>query len=482
MNPSASATRDYWPLERVDNAGQLAQIGYSGRHADICRIALEALPPVANSSEVEAEFKPAESFGSRSAYSRSGNGTPVSQSEFAALYVAGMNRIRSIAERFILEQSSVEELVATRQSLLESTRFQPLAGSSLPSRDKWVAIQAQYEESIRHQICRLPIVSDADPELRLRALELAIMSVRLAEQQIDAVAIVDNGGLARYHEINALVRAARSGARGDVAAYLERFMTNVRDRFGYVPELRVWSDYDGNLSVYPEGLPESGGPWKPGELTNGLVNSLDKLTGYHLRHRLVMTEFPGLDIDRRKAAEELLLIACSISKVFSDTSSFFEVIARAGGTHRVLTANHWSMVHKQMALHGFDAMSQGVVGVRSDRHYTSKADLLLNDLLLSERVPVLFFGEDNNSGIVNHLRTGASYVQKVRGVTLNLGDAIFFGARNPDEIANFAVAGVLKERGIPHALDRHNPTTNAGKASSIAFVEAYIRIAERWRS
>jgi hypothetical protein len=481
MNPVTTAPRDYWSEEKGEGLAGLSQSSFTGRQAEICRLALEALPPLANPSIVEAQVRSSVSAGHLRGYAISANGTPVSQSEFAALYVAGMNRLRDIAERLILEQSSVEELVALRQAILEEVRFAPLNAVTLPSQGQWRSVQSAYEEGIRHQICVLPTVNDTDPELRLRATELAIMSLRLAHQQVDGLSSLDAGGCERYAEIRDLHRVAQERSGGDVIAYLEGFMSLVRDTRGYVPELHVWSDYDGNLSVYPEGLPESGGPWKPGELTNGLINSLDKLAGYHLRHRLVMTEFPGIDVERRKAAEQLLLIACSISKVFSDTPRFFDVVNRAGGAHRVLTANHWSMVHRQMSLHGLDACSQGVVGVRSDYHYTSKADLLLNDLLRREKIPVVFFGEDNNSGIVNHIRTGMSLAQKARGLHLDLGQSIFFAAREPDDIANFAISGALKERRIPHVLDRYDSRDDTGKACSIAFVEAYIRMAARLR-
>lgn len=481
MDPAATPSRDYWPHESIYGGVNLARYGYSGRQADVCRLALEALPPMIEPENIVARFQSSESFGSLRGYATDSDGTPVSQSEFATLYVAGMNRIRSVAERLLLERGAVDELVEHRQSILESARFQRIAPALLPSRDAWRGVQSAYEESIRAQICRLSKVGDNDPELNLRATELAIMSLRLAEQQIDCVAVVERGGFERYNQIRALLQFASQQSRGDVTAYLEHFMTAVRDAQGCIPELRVWSDYDGNLSLYPEGLPESGGTWKPGEETNALINSLDKIAGYHLRHRLVMTEFPGLDSTRRQAADTLLRIACSVSKVFSDTPRFFEMIKQAGGSHRVLTANHWSMVQKQIALHGLEGVSDGIVGVRSDRHYTSKADLLLSDLLLREKMPVILFGEDNNSGIVNHLRTGASQVQKTRGLTLDLGEAIFFSAREPDAIANFAVAGVLKDRGIPHVIDQLDSGTGNGKAHSIAFVEAYIRTAKRLR-
>lgn len=440
--------------------------------SEIRALAKEFLPP----TEIDASQLAGPIYVTSSplgGYAISPNGERLSQSEFAQKYALALTSIARLAKRIIEDvpsTSSLNSLIAKGvkapcdSTSKAKTAIDPTLCSSL---------QERHENLIRTEIVRLANSGLQDPELQLRAANLALMCIRQAKADFDFQDLINSPRSELLESYRNMMTGARSKAGSDVLRVLNVFIEIAINTTGIVPDLVVGSDYDGYLSLFPESRAESGGIWKAGEKTNVLVNEIDKICGFRLSHRLVMTEYAGGNIELARTAQDCYDIAADSSPLFGDTHLFMEGLKQNACEHFILTANSAAMVSTKLAREGLSGFHDGVIGMRSDFTYSSKPAFLLSDLLMRPAPVIYLFGDDDNRSLWQHIKNGPS------NDGYWLPDLMFFAAREPDAIHNFRIAPELERLRIPFVKNTFIPQTNEGMIGIRTFVEEYKKIRQR---
>lgn len=434
--------------------------------------AKQYLPHVSNPSEVVRSFEPNSSYGEIYAYVDLPR-SMISQRDFVECYLTAQSKISELAEQLLGAGSSVEDL---RSILLDQLpRDLPPIVQALPDLDpnKWAVVQKEHETLTRREIVRLARHAElGDSQITIRAIYTALMALELAEQQAAMDKLVACPCAQRlYNTYRETMHEARERAQGDILRAGRHFIEIVESRFGYTPALNVVSDYDGNLSVYLDKHEHSGAPWKPGELTNQVINQVDCLAGLTWHHRLPLTECPGSDRDLIHSAARMYNIAAQHSTLLSDTPSFCRYVSELGGRHSILSANHREFVRTQMKRNDLHNYFHTINGVSWDFHYAdNKPRLLMLQALSQEQLCLNLFTEDDNSGVAKHISSNEARATQI-GVPWNISDIYFIASRPGDDIwESYRVSEALHQTGTPYIHDHYDSVTRSGKTASIEFL------------
>jgi predicted GH43/DUF377 family glycosyl hydrolase len=268
--------------------------------------------------------------------------------------------------------------------------------------------------------------------------------------------------------------AQTHGENFSIGDRLEAFVRLSSDRTGRTPNLRIFNDFDGNLTL----VPESGSRWKPGESTNELLNTLDRAAGFPMFIRLVTTELPGLDMSMQQTAATLYAIAAQESHLYEDVEGLLaDTVSLRGVQHNILTANHEGLVAAKLQAMGRSSDVE-LLAVGQLDWYESKIDMLLLEIMRSSDMDILLFADDNDGPVAHHLEQLRPVLPSGEGVThpVYLHDILFLASRHSTSHST-RVGDMLAKRKIEHVDLRrqHTLTGFNGFGQMQEFIRRYER-------
>jgi predicted GH43/DUF377 family glycosyl hydrolase len=411
-------------------------------------------------------------------YIRATSKHPLAQTEFVERYLETTGRIIAGARALLESGHSSKGLEQFRNVLVKD--LPPFAAPAVPPRAEWSGIQERYERDMQALLSGLASAPADHKELRLRELNLAIIALKVQTRREEFDQLMKGEGRARLVKYKDLMdkayksAAQRHGENFSIEDRLAAFVELALDRTGKCPKLRIFNDFDGNLTQ----VPESGSPWKPGEPTNQLLNTLDKAARFPMFVRLVTTELPGLDTSMRQAAATLYGIAAHESNLYEDVQDlFFNTVSVPGVQHNILTANHAGLVAAKLEAIG-RAHDVNLLAVGQLDWYENKVDRLLLEIMKDDDVSVYFFADDNDGPVAAHFEVTEPVLPKGRGVkeAVYFHDLLFLASRHSIAHAT-RVGDVMVRKKIDHVDLCREPTATGfkGFGRMRTFIDRYQR-------
>ena len=454
--------------------GRELRQGFTTSNADT----LQALASAATTSRA-AQLLPqlnTEDIPAMVRYIRSASKHPLAETSFVERYLETAGRIIEGARVLLEGGHSLTSLQQFRTVLVKD--LPPLASTVVPPRPEWSGIQESYERNIQTLLSGLASEPEDHPELKLRALNLAIIALKVQTRKEEFDRLMKGEGRARLTKYKDLMdkayksAAQRHGENFCIEDRLAAFVELSLDRTGRLPQLRILNDFDGNLTQ----VPESGSPWKPGEPTNGLLNTLDKAARLPMFIRLVTTELPGLDMSMRQSAATLYTIAAHQAHLYEDVQDLFlNTASMQGVQHSVLTANHAGLIEAKLQAIG-RSNDVHVLAVGQLDWYENKVDRLLLEIMREDDVNIYLFADDNDGPVARHLEVTEPVLPKQSGVkdAIYFHDLIFLASRHSTGHPT-RVGDMLVKKRIDHIDLCREPTATGfkGFGRMQKFIERY---------
>ncbi len=395
-------------------------------------------------------------------------GHTVSQEAFAKAYVKAFHKILRASHEILTGKGEG----AGDLSSLAVPRTSTGGCAVTADRDE---LRGLYETGIRTEILRLADEKTplADEELQLRARQLVALA-KEHDRRMSELAENLSLRLPPVKQAEAAMLSARSLVENkqDVASVLRNFMSDIHAREGYVPELVIFHDFDGNLTY----LAHEGSPLKPGEKTNFLLNAVDEAIGIsgNFVPRLVLTEFAGSSKELQELSDHCFREVHRKNRIFPDVPELFDVLNENKIRHEVFTANHVKVPETSLQELGLSCTS--VTGLSSTSFFAGKCEQLLNEVYADGKVKVIVMSDDDERSLAEHIESGRLANAKMyEDRPSYLPNVIFFASRTDHESGfRFRVAKALEDQGLPFIRNCPQSDQSPGLSGLQDFVHCYL--------
>lgn len=436
-------------------------------------------------------------FGEQSEYAKSPeDGLPISESEFEKRYLALVERLAEKAKRYLTASPNKTDLTRTQRSIeARSHKDASVESTSRPGTDQ--AVKAAYEEAIRTELLRLASAVDSDPDLNLRAINLALIILNAAEQEEKLAKQLDGPLRKQLDDTADILKRAQEMASDNAFAsrYQRLYGVNSHTEITFliycdlvyqynkaVPVLEAYTDYDGTLTVDLT----SGAEWKPATETNILIDQIDKDAHLPAYVRLATTEFAGLNQDLQLYSKRLYNRTAHSAELFADAERLCRLLIKCGATHKILTRNVSRVVTNSLSRIDIEPLP-AILGTTQISSVNSKPDSILNEWSTKPgTIPITIISDDSDASLTCHIQSEPELREFWPKDLPRLHELAFFATRTPDKHeadkgVEYPLGGSLQENQIPHMENRHTIDKD-GKAYGLQGTLRLVKLYEKWRA